>query len=581
MKTFISLWHRILANRLFKGLFVLAAVYGFYLVYVGANFVLVPHGLEDPIYRLTGIPRTDQIIGVSVLFGIVVTALLIWHLARDGRPLGFASSPATRRGTALLVALLFLNGVTASLAAVLDELSSQFWLPLFGWVALVLALQVLVVYAGLLRIKQAWVLTVLLGALSTFNLFALYLSLLGAFQTRSDPIQVAIVIVALLSFVVVFAAAGKSIVPLRGVNAVLALMMIGPVATLALAPSAAPNTVTRLVPFGNIEFRTKPNIHIVSFDALSASTLAEKYMGLSDLAYEDLLGHEAVVAFKNAFASHVPTRPSLNSLMRLAHPDFDGDFGYFAGRSDGPVTHVFRINGYKVSTGFDQQYFGGPGPFVDAYIPEPTRTVRNSTLCALASDDAFKFFGFCTFGALFDGPAPEGKWPDRVNDIIRRTSSTPDPKPAFTLHYIVNPIGHTALDYRSSDRKALERYALLYRNKAAELAGIMERLIETVREDPAPSILIVMGDHGPFLSRTTDFEDDPTFVVQDQHGILAVVLANTSSCTPQQLQHYTAAFATPERILAGVMRCLASDPERLDAALNFDEAFDFTKYLYE
>ncbi|NNE84340.1 MAG: hypothetical protein HKN28_10250 [Alphaproteobacteria bacterium] len=581
MKTFTSLSRRVLANRLCKTLFVLAVVYGVYIVYVGANFMLVPHGLEDPVYRLTGIPRTDQIIGVSVSFVVIVLVSLIWHLARDGRPLDYSSSVAAKRGTTLLLALIFLNGGVASLAAVLDELSSQFWLPLFGWVALVLALQVLVVYAGLLRIKQAWVLTTLLGVLSTFNLFALYLSLLGAFQSRSDPIQIAIVIVALLSFVVVFATAGKSIVPLRGANAVLALMMIGPVATLALAPSAAPDTATRLAPFGKIEFRTKPNVHIVSFDALSASSLAEKYMGLADLAYEDLLENESVVVFKNAFASHVPTRPSLNSLMRLAHPDFDGDFGYFAGRSDGPVAHVFRVNGYKISTGFDQQYFGGPGPFVDAYIPEPARTVRNSTLCALASDDALKFFGFCTFGTLFDGPAPEGKWPDRVNDIVGLSSGSPDTKPAFTLHYIVNPIGHTALDYRSSDKKALERYAGLYHNKAAELTAIMEQLIETVRENPAPSILIVMGDHGPFLSRTASFDDDPTFIVEDQHGILAVVLANTSGCTPQQLRHYTAAFATPERILAGVMRCLASDPERFDAALNFDEAFDFTRYLYE
>ena len=576
-----SRYRRFLANRLLKSLFVLGALYGLYIIYVGINYTVVPHGLEDPVYRITGIPRTDQIVGVSVLIGIIVMALLIWHLARDWRTLDFASNPATRSGTTLLVALIFLNGVAASLAAVLDELSSQFWVPLFGWSAAVLALQVLVVYALFLPIKQSWAHPVLLGAISAFNLFALYLSLLGEFQGRSDPIQIAIVIFALMSFVVLFAAVGKRVVPVRSVNAVLVLTMIGPVAALAVSSPAAPKIANRLAPFSDVEFRTKPNIHIVSVDALSPATLAKKHMGLSDLPYARLLESDGVLVFENAFASQVPTRQSLNSLMRLAHADFAGDFGYFAGRTDGPVTHVLRSNGYNISTGFDQQYFGGPGPFVDAYIPEPSRAVRNSTLCALASDDEFKFFGFCLFGSLFAAPPPGGTWPDRVIDIVPQTTSTPAATPEFTLHYIVNPIGHTAQDYRSSDREALARYAAIFQSGAARLAGIMERLYETVRNDPAPSLLVVMGDHGPFLSRTVSPNDNPTFVVQDQYGILAAILVNDTGCSTRQLQHYTQTYATPERILAGVIRCLARDPAQFDAAMKFDEAYKFEKFLYE
>lgn len=102
-----------------------------------------------------------------------------------------------------------------------------------------------------------------------------------------------------------------------------------------------------------------------------------------------------------------------------------------------------------------------------------------------------------------------------------------------------------------------------------------------IRNDGAPSILIVMGDHGPFLSRTVRANKDPTFVVQDQHGILAAVLVNGTGCTAKQLQHYTSTFATPERILAGVMRCLARDPARIDKAMKFEEAYAFENYLYE
>lgn len=581
MKAFASLWRRIPGSRLLRGLFVSTAAYCLYLAYVGINYAIVPDGYRDPIYRFAGIPRTDQFVGATTAFAIFVTMLSIRHLARDGRPLDFASSAAARGGTTLLVALIFLNGVAASLAAVLDELDSQFWIPLFAWVALVLALQALIVYAGLSRVRRPGLQLIAMTVLSVFNIFALYLAMLGAFQGRPGIVRAGIIIGAVLGFGVLFAAAGKRILPLRSVNAVLIVTMIGPIAGIAFSPSAVPIVANRMAPFNDIAFHTKPDIHIVSIDALSPAALVEKYMGLSDLPYRRLLEQDGVTVFKNAFASDVPTRESLNSLMRLAHPDFAGDFGYFAGRSDGPVTHVLRANGYHISTGFDRYYFGEQGPFVDAYLPEAARAIRNSTLCALAFDAPLKFFGFCALGFLFDGPQPGSAWPDRVIEIIDRSNGTADSMPRFTLHYIYNPIGHTDLSFRSSDREALKRYAAIYRHGADRVAKIVTRIYETVRNNPSPSMLIVMGDHGPFLSRSVSPDDDRTFVVQDRHGILAAILIDDTGCTAQQLRHYAPVFATPARILAGVLRCLARDPARLDAAMKFEEAYEFENFLYE
>lgn len=581
MTDFGVLFRHFLANRLLRRLCVIGAVYGLYVIYVGVNYVVVPVGLDDPVYRFTGIPRTEQLVSASMLFGIAVMALLIRQLAHDGRPLDFASSPAIRRGTVTMVALIFLNGVAASLAAVLNDLNSQFWTPLFAWVAAVLALQILVVCVLLSRVRQPRIQLAVMAALSVFNLFALYLSLLGAFLSLPNIIQAAVIAFALLGFAALFAAAGKRIVPARSLNAVLVLTIIGPVAAIALSWSAAPLNTDRMAPFGDVEFRTRPNIHIVSVDALIPRSLASKHMGLSELPYDRLLEGEGVVVFKNAFASQVATKYSLNSLMRLAHADFAGDFGYFAGRTDGPVTHLLHANGYTVSTGFNQMYFGAQGPFVDSYLPAPTQAVRNSTLCALASGSSLKFFWFCGLGSLIAEPEPTGAWPDTIMEIIGRAATAPAASPTFTLHYIVNPIGHTAKDYRSSDRQAIERYAGRYRSGAARVTGIMERLQDIVRTDGTTSILIVMGDHGPYLSRTVSPSDDLTYVVQDQYGILAAVLVNDTGCTAEQLRHYTKTYATPARILAGVIRCLTHDPASFDSAMKFDEAFKFEDFLYE
>lgn len=574
-------FRRLAANRLLLMPCAFAALYGLYLVYVVANLALVPGGERDPVYLVWGISRTDQFVGVSLVFAAAILAPLTLYLVRNGRRLDFSSDRAIKRGSLLLVSLLFANAAAASLAAVLEELDSRFWLPLSAWIATVLLVELLVVYVALSRLERPRLQLLLMAGLGAVNLLALYFSLLALFVRQPGLIQLAVIGCAFVGFSLLFVAVGKRIVPVGAVNTVFAVMVLGPVAGLAWSPTTAPKTADRLAPFDNIAFHSKPDIHIISIDALSPAALVRKYMAISDLPYAQLLSDDGVVVFKNAFASQVPTRPSLNSLMRLAHKDFAGDNGYFAGRADGPVTHILRANGYTITTGFDQFYFGSKGQFVDSYRPDPTSGVDNSTLCALATDNPFKFFGFCAIAALFTDLQPAKAWPERIIDIVRRASATTKTAPSFTLHYMVNPIGHTALDYRSSDGAARTRYAAQYRDGAARVAEILTRLREVVRSSTVPSILIVMGDHGPFLSRTVALHDNPAYVVQDQHGILAAVLVNNTGCSTEHLQAYATTYTTPERILAGVFRCLAEDPARIDAAMNFEEAFPFEEFVYE
>ncbi|NKB60497.1 MAG: hypothetical protein GKS00_29675 [Alphaproteobacteria bacterium] len=582
MKEFLASCRHKLGNPLIRGLCITGGVFGVYILSAVAMYVAAPRSKNDPIYLLTDITRREQILGASAIFGIVVLILLIRHFGRSGQALDFASDTTVRRGCILLLILISMNGIGASLSAIVTELNSQFWTPLFGWVAVVLGLQALVLY-GLLRwTKRPWVHLVLMVALSMINLDALHLSLLGDFLTQPEVVRIPIITFLVLGLVSLFGAVGKGMVPARVVNAILVLTMLGPAASLGFTLFAtAPADAKRMSPFSGIAFHTRPNIHIVAFDALSPVSLAKKHLGLADVPYARLLAGEGRVGFKNAFASQAPTQPSLNSLMRLAHADFANEWGLFAGRADGPVTHILRSNGYKVSTGFEQLLFGDKGRFVDAYLPEPTQSVRNSTLCALAADRPLKFFGFCALGATFGSPAHDRPWPEKVIDVVRRSGSISEAGPEFTLHYIYDPIGHTGAGFRSTDREALARYAAYYHRRSKEVVRIMEQVQEIVRNDKAPSILILMGDHGPYVSRTVLLDEEKAFFVRDRYGIFAAVLVNETDCTAKQLQHYSAPYATPARILAGAMRCLARDPARLDAAMKFKEAHAFENFLYE
>ena len=560
----------------------LAWTYGLYVLYALANTLALSSG-ADPIYRLTGLSRTTQFQSVSMVFGILGLAILIGKSADKWRkyPVDPASYGSLRHGILLLFVLVFLNICVSPFRAVLEDVSSDYWIPLFTWSFLVLAVQALIVWTALALIRRPRIHLVLLAGLSTLNSIALYFALSGKFSALLLVSQTFVISIVFLLYLLLFILVVKRILPLGNVNLVLALSASCMFAYLAVSTVRLPGPDGDLPGFADVRFRAKPNIHILGIDSLIPGSLARKYMGLVNMPYSRLLKESGVVTYDNAFSSRVSTKQSLNSLMRLAHADFDlkRRYPYFSGRANGPVTQILRSNGYKIWTGYDKTYFGRKGPYVDFYVPEQRTFVQNA-LCTQAVQNPVKFFGICHIASLVTTFAPEQVWADKIVEIINH-SIDEHIAPAFTLHYIYSPIGHTPLDFVLSDQAAFEGYIEHYRNGALEAAELMKRIHDLVENDNEPSIYIVLGDHGPYLSRFMKFEDDRTFFVQDRYGILVTILVNESGCSSEQLKHYTAQFASPARVLASLMRCLARDPGQFDHLMKFDEDYSFEDFLYE
>ena len=562
---------------------ILASIYSLYVFYALANHLILPSRSSDPIYKLTGLSRTTQFLVVSMVFGIML--LTKWFAQEKWkRPIDLASTVELRRGIILLFALIFLNSVAASLRAIFDDVSSQYWAILLVWVFFIMVLQIALVHATLSLTQRLWVHLVLSALFSTFNYVALYFALSGWFSALSIGSQTVVVFIIFLSFLFFFVLIGKRILPLRNVNSVLGVTALGMFIVLATSVLYTPKNESELTSFADIRFRTTPNIHIFAVDSLIPSSLAEKHMTLphssSDLPYTEVLDDSKAIVYRNAFASRVPTKPSLDSLMRLAHTDYyrEDSYPYFAGRANGPVTQIFHSNGYKIWTGFSNMYLGHKGPFVDFYHPE-SQPFLHSALCRLALQNPLRYFGICYFMSLItDDREPKQKWPDQIIETIGRSVREYAP-PVFTLHYIYDPIGHTPRGFRKSDQNAFEQYIELFRTGARKTAEIMEDIRGLIESDNEPSVFIVIGDHGPYLSR--GFDDDQTFFVQDRYGILAAILVNETDCSTEQLKYYTPSFATPERILAGIMRCLTHAPVHFDTLMGFEEDFNFNEFLYE
>src|SRR4030095_2626843 len=99
-----------------------------------------------------------------------------------------------------------------------------------------------------------------------------------------------------------------------------------------------------------------------------------RYIGIAPpLSYTTALESNGARLIPNAFADRMPTEPSLNSLLALdvgyfdALPDSEKD-EFFSGRRRNPVAEIFRHNGYRIQTMFQNSFFGRrQGPYVDFY----------------------------------------------------------------------------------------------------------------------------------------------------------------------------------------------------------------------
>jgi hypothetical protein len=544
-----------------------------YAVYLAYSLIFIPDGRLDPVYRLSGIARTSQLIYVVAFFLLycaiailVVTRRMPWQNIRDHRA-----------GLLALSGLIFLNFLAASFPAILRELHLAHLMSLLVYLAVVLLLQGIVVHVLLSRLRNQAVSVTALAVLATINAYSLHIVLREAFHQQPDALQALLLTGIFLGLLVVLVLCVKGLLPVRGANTVLAVMLIAAPAAVLVNAGEGDRSDDSVAPFETIVFGQSPDVYVIGFESMMPTSLARRYLELDELAHDRVLEEIGADMLANAFVSDVPTRLALNSIMALAQPGIKGRYDYFAGRSDSPLAAVFRANGYWLTTGYANLYFGQKGDFVNEYHPEGATAIANNSLCALAVDTIWKLFAYCdVIGGTVERQQP---WPEDVKAIAsgRRMLD----RPAFTFVHM-SPLNHTTLDYRSDDRAAFERFREQYRGESEDAAQIIRELARIVSEDGRNSFMLVLGDHGPWLSRTIFMHDDPEFFVHDRYGIRMAVLVNQTACDSQALGYYSDRYTTPERVVTALLRCLAEHPEKVDDALaGFEENHPFEQFLYE
>ena len=439
----------------------------------------------------------------------------------------------------------------------------------------------------------------MLGFLLAANLVAFFLSFSETFMSMPNLLIALAILLSALIFTVLFRLSGLG----RTISLFLCVLIVSSSfimgATIIIGDSVD-QEIGSLEGYRNIKFGQKPNVHLISFDAMIPEVLSSKHMGLEQLGYSDYLEAESDIIFKNMFASQAPSSPSLNSIMGLANPDFKGS-GYFAGRSESPVSYIFKNNGYKLASGFDTyRTFGKPGSYVDEYRTTYPGSIEYSAICRFNGprSNIMRLYGFCHYmpNVLFEPELGQDRWHQIVVNTLREKGESTEPW--LTFHYYSRPIGHTTVSYNSNSPAEVDKYTQTFLRRSKQLGDtILPEIVETIRVNDPASIVFVFGDHGPYLSRSMaisdafvfgdhgrslEQEEEPSeFWVQDRHGVFGAILATEHPCASKAIEYYNQEYSTPERVLAGIIRCLSTDPDLIDQVVNFDEQFEFLKYLYE
>jgi len=396
------------------------------------------------------------------------------------------------------------------------------------------------------------------------NVYFLHLSLIKEFNSAGILVQAILAIVVLFMLFTLKEIADKNklgLIAIIGAVSVMLLFKASPMLKETYfnqgSAQASNQNITSNLKF--VPFKEKPNVYIVAFDALMPESLLKSHLDLEQTAYTSILS-ENFRPFQNMFADDEPTRPSLSSLLGFDKNHYLNEMrmkqksGLFSGNSQSPLGELFKRNGYTLNTLFKNNYFGNSkGDYIDNYF-----TGNPVTVCDFIDGKASSivFFGYCALQHTQywkKNIAKRGALNHLIASFEQQRGTN---EPQFFLSYVYSP-GHTKRDFKTNNQEDMAYFRQQFLDRSKVTADILRSIIKYIdSSEDEQSILIVMGDHGPYLSRTINYSDAPQFYIQDRYGIFGGIYPK-ERCA-DHFNHIDAmGYSTPVIVLDHLIRCLS------------------------
>ena len=335
----------------------------------------------------------------------------------------------------------------------------------------------------------------------------------------------------------------------------------------------------------------KPNIYLLSYDSFIPQSIAREYLSINTVPYQNIL-NDHFNEFPSSLSFHVPSRPSINDVMRLGQKRSQLNFLSFSGNAPSLLSSILSDNGYKLITGYKGLYFGSGGPFIDQSLFPLSAQIEASVLCIAQrklervqaflicdvarhlsknyKDNLYKFLFGSELGKI------QKNWHDIVLKQFRLNSQ--NKVPVLTYLYTYNPIGHTSLTYDHNISDQRTDYQAYFQKNAETLSKQISELSNQIKKYDPTSVVIIFGDHGAYLSRSSKIEDNPEFFIKDRHRIVIAMAKTNHRCSKPENLKTEQNFQTPSRLLASVFLCLSDKDQKPAPEFEFDEDPKILKY---
>lgn len=327
----------------------------------------------------------------------------------------------------------------------------------------------------------------------------------------------------------------------------------------------------------------KPNIYLLNYDSLIPANLAKEYFQFDQIPYQVSID-KYYNELPNSLSFHVPTKRSINDVMRLGQASEPLNYAAFSGNVSSLLGATIKKNGYQVITGFHGMYFGTKGPQIDKGLFPEDVDIQTSVLCiaqrrfqklqaGMVCEAAFWFWRIKPllplYRAIFGKRSGQvlDNWDSLVLESIVNSKSTGKPTLFFVATY--RGIGHTSSSYDHSDLSQRQNYKKEFWNNSHVVARQLTEAAELIKDIDPNSILVIFGDHGTFLSRSMKFEDDPEFFIKDRHRIAIALRQSGHRCSDPRNLEFSVDYHTPARLVYSILSCLGSG--EIIGLQNFDE----------
>ena len=499
--------------------------------------------------------------------------------------------------TALALAV-FSSGFVLTLVLLIAEENP----PNFVFVIALYLMAVVIVQVALVAVLDRWMtktgalIVAILAAMATaFSLYLVHLN---------QPLTISLLYTAGIGvgfgavMLTTRDAAGRRLLAVGALGALPMLSLVGGDPGPGGASGLPAATVEKLKGYAGIRLKDRPNIYLISFDAMIPLPAAKKLLQIEELPYEDRLAGLGGIAEPSAFVTDTPSIQSLDAVMKLDDLKSFPSQGYFAGRLPSPVSTLLRANGYWIETGSSVPfYFGQVGGHIDDHLMIAKNLISDSSLCKFAGELAWGWgsFGFCRMAQfLEDKPifdlAPVMENPNAAyfdsawhQKVLARLRAPLADQPQFLIYYYYYPIGHAPNDFDSDDPKQKAAYRDRFAIQAGKLAEVVEELYTTIQQNDPNAVVMFFGDHGTKISRTVNWREETEFWVQDHHAVHLTRAGFGHDCTrasfPETYQGQ--GYMTIGRTVAATLRCLAREPKDFDQIVEFYDKFDFSQYLFD